>query len=177
MNSNLSYSPETVKLGCDLCDFDLWPWPFAWTLLWSMVITPENFMMIRDENIVKKVWQTDRRTDGRTDRRKIPFVELLGLSYKSLIRNVIPKFKVNLIIDLQGWGQVLSEVLEWSTYFSVLQVQVQVLKILGKHQVHQVLFSIKYKYFGNSTVSPIKLIHNCYPGTHTFIQGKHSFQT
>ena len=25
MNSNLSYSPETVKLGCDLCD--LWPWP------------------------------------------------------------------------------------------------------------------------------------------------------
>ena len=27
--------------------FDLWPWPFAWTLLWSLVITPENFMMIR----------------------------------------------------------------------------------------------------------------------------------
>ena len=27
--------------------FDLWPWPFAWTLLWSSVITPENFMMIR----------------------------------------------------------------------------------------------------------------------------------
>ena len=27
--------------------FDLWPWPFAWTLLWSLVTTPENFMMIR----------------------------------------------------------------------------------------------------------------------------------
>ena len=27
--------------------FDLWPWPFAWTLLWSLVITPENFMMMR----------------------------------------------------------------------------------------------------------------------------------
>ena len=27
--------------------FDLWPWPFAWTLLWSLVITLENFMMIR----------------------------------------------------------------------------------------------------------------------------------
>ena len=46
--------------------FDLWPWPFAWTLLWSLVITPENFMMIR-------WWQhsqkgvTDRRTDGQTD--------------------------------------------------------------------------------------------------------------
>ena len=27
--------------------FDLWPWPFAWILHWSLVITPENFMMIR----------------------------------------------------------------------------------------------------------------------------------
>ena len=27
--------------------FDLWPWPFAWTLLWSLIITLENFMMIR----------------------------------------------------------------------------------------------------------------------------------
>ena len=27
--------------------FDLRPWPFAWTLLWSLVMTPENFMMIR----------------------------------------------------------------------------------------------------------------------------------
>ena len=26
--------------------FDLWPWPFAWTWLLSLVITPENFMMI-----------------------------------------------------------------------------------------------------------------------------------
>ena len=27
--------------------FDLWPWPFAWTSLLSLVITPENFVMIR----------------------------------------------------------------------------------------------------------------------------------
>ena len=27
--------------------FDLWPWPFAWTSLVTIVITPENFMMIR----------------------------------------------------------------------------------------------------------------------------------
>ena len=27
--------------------FDLWPWPFAWTSLLTMVITPKNFMMIR----------------------------------------------------------------------------------------------------------------------------------
>ena len=71
--------------------FDLWPWPFAWTLLWSLVITPENFMIIRWwEHSQKGVTdrQTDRRTDGQTDgrtdrqmdRRKIPFVELLGRS-------------------------------------------------------------------------------------------------
>ena len=27
--------------------FGLWPWPFAWTLPLSMVITPDNFMMIQ----------------------------------------------------------------------------------------------------------------------------------
>ena len=48
--------------------FDLWPWPFAWTSLLSLAITPENFMMIRWwEHSQKGV--TDGRTDGRTDRR------------------------------------------------------------------------------------------------------------
>ena len=48
--------------------FDLWPWPFAWTSLLTMVITPENFMMIRWwEHGEKGV--TDRRTDRQTDRR------------------------------------------------------------------------------------------------------------
>ena len=44
--------------------FDLWPWPFAWTLLWSLVITPENFMMIR-------WWEHSQKgvTDGQTDRQ------------------------------------------------------------------------------------------------------------
>ena len=58
--------------------FDLWPWPFAWTLLWSLAITPENFMMIRwwehSQNGVTDGrtdghLQTDRRTDRQTDRR------------------------------------------------------------------------------------------------------------
>ena len=48
--------------------FDLWPWPFAWTSLLSLVITPENFMMIWWwEHGEKGV--TDRQTDGQTDRR------------------------------------------------------------------------------------------------------------
>ena len=47
--------------------FDLWPWPFAWTSLLSLVITPENFMMIRWwEHSQKGV--TDRQTDGRTEK-------------------------------------------------------------------------------------------------------------
>ena len=49
MNSNWSYSPETkiwVVTSVTLT-FDLWPWHFVWTLPWSNVITPENFMMIR----------------------------------------------------------------------------------------------------------------------------------
>ena len=52
--------------------FDLWPWPFAWTSLLSLVITPENFMMIRWwEHSQKGVTdrRTDRRTDGQTDGR------------------------------------------------------------------------------------------------------------
>ena len=47
--------------------FDLWPRPFARTSLLSLVITPENFMMIRLwEHSRKGV--TDRQTDRRTDR-------------------------------------------------------------------------------------------------------------
>ena len=46
--------------------FDLRPWPFAWTLPWSYVITPENFMMIPWwEHNQRGV--TDRQTDGQTE--------------------------------------------------------------------------------------------------------------
>ena len=64
VNSNWSCSPETVKLGFDLCDLDLWPWPFAWTPLWSLEISPENFMMIRWREYSQK-----GVTDGQTDRK------------------------------------------------------------------------------------------------------------
>ena len=42
--------------------FHLWPWPFAWILPWSLVIIPENFMMIRS-------WEHSQKdvTDGPTD--------------------------------------------------------------------------------------------------------------
>ena len=52
--------------------FDLWPWPFAWTSPLTMVITPENFMMIRwwehgEKGVTDR--RTDRQTDRQTDRR------------------------------------------------------------------------------------------------------------
>ena len=60
--------------------FDLWPWPFAWTSLLSLVITPENFMMIWWwEHGEKGV--TDRRTDGQTDRQ----TDGLNQSYSCLV--------------------------------------------------------------------------------------------
>ena len=60
--------------------FDLWPWPFAWTSLLSLVITPENFMMIRWwEHGEKGV--TDGQTDGRTDRQ----TDGLNQSYSCLV--------------------------------------------------------------------------------------------
>ena len=49
---------------------DLWPWPFAWTSLLSLVITSKIFMMIQWwEHSQKSVTdgQTDRQTDRQTD--------------------------------------------------------------------------------------------------------------
>ena len=60
--------------------FELWPWPFAWTSCLSMVITPEISGCNDNRNIVKKVWPTDRQTDGWTDRQKEVFLELIGHS-------------------------------------------------------------------------------------------------
>ena len=50
---------------------DLWPWSFAWISLLSLVITPENFMMIRWwKHSEKGVTDgpTDRQTDGQMER-------------------------------------------------------------------------------------------------------------
>ena len=41
VRKRLSWVMNSVTLT-----FDLWPWPFAWTSLRSLVITPENFVMM-----------------------------------------------------------------------------------------------------------------------------------
>ena len=53
--------------------FCCWPWPFGWSSRLSIVITPENFRMIRWEKLCQK-----GVTDGQTDRRTEVFLELLG---------------------------------------------------------------------------------------------------
>ena len=73
--------------------FDLWPWPFAWTSLLTMVITPENFMMIRWwEHGEKGV--TDRQTDGRTDGRTDGQTDGLNQSYSCLVAAKNHTFKI-----------------------------------------------------------------------------------
>ena len=74
MNSNWSYSPETPNLGqiwrfftSVTLTFDLGLWPFAWTSPLSLVITPENLMMIWWwEHSQKGV--TDRQTNRQTEK-------------------------------------------------------------------------------------------------------------
>ena len=65
-----SYSPEMPKLVpiCfDLCDLDLWPWPFAWTSFLLMAITLEYFMMMRWQELCE-IGVMDRQMDSEMER-------------------------------------------------------------------------------------------------------------
>ena len=77
MNSNWSYSPETVKLGCDLCDLDLWPLTLTFCMDVTSV-TGNNSWKFHDDTMMgtqskrcdgRTDRQTDRQTDGQTDRQ------------------------------------------------------------------------------------------------------------
>ena len=57
VRKRLSWDMTSVTLT-----FDLWPWPFAWTSLLSLVITPDNFVM---------TWWWEHSQKGVTDRRTI----------------------------------------------------------------------------------------------------------
>ena len=73
--------------------FDLWPWPFAWTSLLTMVITPENFMMIRwwehgEKGVTDR--QTDRQTDGQTDGLNQSYSCLVAAKNTEIIDEPLP---------------------------------------------------------------------------------------
>ena len=61
--------PLSWVLASVTLTFDLWHWHFAWKSRLSLVITPQNFIMIRRWKHSEK-GVTDKRTDGRTDRRQ-----------------------------------------------------------------------------------------------------------
>ena len=50
MNSNWSYSPETAKLGYDLCDLDLWPMILTFCMDITFVIG-NNSWKFRDDTM------------------------------------------------------------------------------------------------------------------------------
>ena len=88
----------------------LWTWPltsdlktFAWTLLLSLVITPENFMIRSWEHSKKVVTdgQTDRRTYRRTYRRTNWSVLRAWLQLKS-VYTITTEIGKNLLIKSKG---------------------------------------------------------------------------
>ena len=103
--------------------FDLWPWPFTWASLLSMVIISENFMMIwwqehskkgvtdrrtSLENLISAAMKqaaphtTDGRTNGRTD-RTIQRAAWLQLKKKNSTAGVLITFTSD--DSIHAWPQ------------------------------------------------------------------------
>ena len=51
VNLNWSYSPETVKLGCDLCDLDLWPLTLTFCIDLTLVLG-DNSWKFHDDTMM-----------------------------------------------------------------------------------------------------------------------------
>ena len=102
VNSNWSYSPETVKLGCDLCDLDLWPL----TLTFCMGITSvigNNSWKFRDDAMMG-TWskRCDRRTDRQSDRQTENTVHRAAWSQLKIL--LLWKYVVKLVsVDVEFW--------------------------------------------------------------------------
>ena len=88
--SNWSYSPETVKMGFDLCDLDLWPLTFCMDVTF---VNGNKSWKFHDDAMTVTLWEgvtngrTDRQTDRRTDRGVLRtgvqfFVQLWYIRYR-----------------------------------------------------------------------------------------------
>ena len=96
MNSNWSYSPETVKLGRDLCDLDLWPL----TLTFCMDITFDhgnNSWKFHDDTMMGTWW---KRCDRQTDRLR-DLIAATGLVISNWIQ--IVNFSARVTVKFDGW--------------------------------------------------------------------------
>ena len=68
MNSNWSYSPETVKLCCDLCDLDLWHLTLTSCMDLTLVLGDNSWKFHDDTMMGTSSKRCDRRTGRQTDR-------------------------------------------------------------------------------------------------------------
>ena len=69
-DSNSSYSPETVKLDCDLCYLDLCPLTLPFCMGLTLVIGNNSRKFHDDIMIGTLSKRCDRRTEGRADNRR-----------------------------------------------------------------------------------------------------------
>ena len=121
VNSNWSYSPETAKLGVDLCDLDLWPL----TLTFCMNITSvhgNNSWKYHDDTMMGTWWKrcdgrTDRQTDGRTDGLNQSYSCLV--TAKNLSNVMQSKNKANLRDLIAVTGLVISNWNQIVNFFSL----------------------------------------------------------
>ena len=94
--------------------FDLWPWYFAWTLPWSLVITPENFMVIQ-------WWKHSQK--GVTDGQKIPFIELLGRSLKYVLSGFMWSLQISRKSLHWLWGSCVVAQVVWFPQYKCDQLR------------------------------------------------------
>ena len=115
--------------------FDLWPCPFAWTSLLSLVITPDNFMMIKWwEHNQKGVM--DRRTDWTIHRAtwlQLKITTKLGISREE-DHNLITSADGHDASPCQIWGNSLHKCPE-NIDFPCFKT-IQIASKFGKHTEH-----------------------------------------
>ena len=118
--------------------FDPWPWPFAWTSLLSLVITPENFMMIRwwkhgEKGVTDG--QTDRQTDRQTDGLNQSYSCLVAAKniWRSLLQNgstliwawisnhMSSKVWVEIVYSFPNFNSTTVEVWDWTVTLEVCE--------------------------------------------------------
>ena len=118
--------------------FDLWPWLFAWTSLLSLVITPENFMMIRWwEHSQKGV--TDRQTDRQTDRKYHSLSCLVTAKSTAEIKTNIENF---CLVLLSGFSETfLDLIMNRIHYFTSLHSAFCKNTMTGKYKWGRILNS------------------------------------
>ena len=148
------------------CDHQVWPWPWPW--IFKKVKCGICYISVKMVRLPRDEKQT-YRLNSRPQMWRMGLTLAMTLTFEFSRSNVIltiswPRSGLRIYQIVTGWLQMSAcrPGLGWSTfgstwvkykYFSNLQVQVQVLAVLGKHQVHQVLFqsstSTSTKYFGN----------------------------